>query len=94
MTTESTIIAAVIAFWFAQRWYLDTRLERVHKKLDQILEQFTGLRDYLYEIAPQFDDERRLMAELNESLETKSVSFAGMNLMELIKQKKNKGGVL
>jgi hypothetical protein len=28
--------------WFAHGWYLNTRLRSVHKKLDQILEQFNG----------------------------------------------------
>jgi hypothetical protein len=35
--------------------------------------------------------ERRLLAELNESLETKSVSFAGMNHMELERRKQQQG---
>jgi hypothetical protein len=91
MTTESTIIAAAVALWFAQGWYLNTRLERVHKKLDQILEQFDGLRRYLYENDPQFDEERQLLAELNEAVATNSLSFAGMNHMELTKQKKEQG---
>jgi hypothetical protein len=91
MTTEGTIITAAVVLWFAQGWYLNTRLERVHKKLDVILEQFNGLRQYLYEKDPQFDDERELLAELNESLETKAVSFAGMNHMELTKRKKEQG---
>jgi len=91
MTTESTLITAIVALWFAQGWYLNTRLERVHKKRDQMLEQFSGLRDYLYEIDPQFDDERRLRGELGESLETKSLSFAGMDLNDLMKQKQEHG---
>jgi hypothetical protein len=88
---ERIVVITAIALWFAFGWYLNTRLERVHKKLDQILEQFSGLRRYLYEIDPQFDDERRLLAELDESLETKSVSFAGMNHMELERQKHQQG---
>jgi hypothetical protein len=40
-------------------------LERAHKKLDQILEQFDGLRRYLYENDPQFDEERQLLAGMN-----------------------------
>jgi hypothetical protein len=42
-------------------------------------------------LTPQFDDERRLLAELHESLETKSVSFVGMNHMDLEKQKRQQG---
>lgn len=88
MTTESTIIAAAVALWFAQGWYLNTRLERVHKKLDLIFEQFDGLRQYLYEIDPQFDDERELMRELGED---KPMNFAGMEHVELTKQKTQEG---
>ena len=40
-----TIIAAAVGLWFAQGWYLNTRLERVHKKLDLIFEQFDGCAD-------------------------------------------------
>lgn len=87
MTTESTIIAAAVALWFAQGWYLNTRLERVHKKLDLIFEQFAGLRQYLYENDPQFDDERQLILELGEG----SLNFAGMRHMELTKQKTQEG---
>jgi hypothetical protein len=88
---ETTVVVSAIVLWFAHGWYLNTRLRGVHKKLDHMLEQFNGLRDYLYEIDPQFDDERRLLAELNESLETKSVSFAGMDHMELERRKQQQG---
>jgi hypothetical protein len=66
-------------------------LQRVHKKLDTILEQFDGLRRYLYEKDPQFDDERELLAELHEAVATNAPSFAGMNHMELTKQKEQQG---
>lgn len=88
---EKTVVITAIALWFAHGWYFNVRLQHVHKKLDQVLEQFNGLREYLYEIDPQFDDERKLLAELHESLEKGSVSFSGMNHMELIKQKKEQG---
>jgi len=92
MITESTIIAAAIALWIAQGWYLNTRLERVHERLNVILEQFDGLREYLYEIDPQFDDERQLLDEFQRSLKAEpSFSFAGMHHTELIEEKKQRG---
>ena len=35
------------------------RLAEVHKKLDAVLGEFNCLRQYLYEIDAQFDDERQ-----------------------------------
>lgn len=32
------ILWALIILWFAQGWYLNTRLALVHEKLDKILE--------------------------------------------------------
>jgi hypothetical protein len=44
MTIESTIIVTAVLLWFAHGWYLNTRLERVHAKLDLLLDNFNGLR--------------------------------------------------
>jgi hypothetical protein len=88
---ERTIIITAIILWFAHGWYLNERLKYVHEKLDRVLEAFDGLRDYLYEIDPQFDDERQLQEDLHESLDNGSVSFSGMNHMELIKKKEQAG---
>ncbi|SAL06092.1 hypothetical protein AWB67_06823 [Caballeronia terrestris] len=90
-STERTIIGSAIVLWFAHGWYLNTRLRNVHRKLDSILDNFDGLRTYLYENDPQFDDERDLLGELGNSLENGTVSFAGMNHMELTKQKEDSG---
>ena len=91
MSIEATIVVTAAVLWFAHGWYLNTRLERIHEKLDLFLECVDGLRQYLYEIDPQFDEERDLLAELEESVSTGSVSFAGMNHMELTKQKEKNG---
>lgn len=88
---ERTIIGTAVALWFAHGWYLNDRLRRVHVKLDKVLENFDGLREYLYEIDPQFDDEREILDELHESLQKKSLTFAGINHAELTKAKKEQG---
>lgn len=90
-STERTIIGCAVVLWFAHGWYLNTRLRDVHRKLDSILANFNGLRTYLYENDPQFDDERQLLGDLYDSLREGTVSFAGMNHMELIKQKEDSG---
>lgn len=84
---EKTIILTAIALWFAHGWYLNERLKNVHKKLDRVIEAFDGLRDYLYEIDPQFDDERKSLIafENDESI------FAGMSDMELTTKKEQDG---
>ncbi len=84
---EKTIILTAIVLWFAHGWYLNERLKRVHEKLDRTLEVFDGLRDYLYEIDPQFDDER----ESGRAFENDEHMLAGMNDMELVRKKKREG---
>jgi len=87
MSIESTVIITGAVVWFAHGWYLNERLAKVHAKLDRVLEQFVGLRDYLYEIDPQFDDERksRCAFENDESI------FAGADDMELLRRKQSEG---
>jgi hypothetical protein len=87
MSVENTIIATGVVLWFAHGWYLNERLKLVHKKLDRVLESFDGLREYLYEIDPQFDDER----ESHEAVENGDSLFAGMNDMELLRYKSTNG---
>lgn len=84
---EKTIIITAIVLWFAHGWYVNERLKHVHEKLDRVLEAFNGLRDYLYEIDPQFDDER----ESRQAFESGDSIFAGMNDMELIRRKEKEG---
>jgi hypothetical protein len=92
MSIETTIIVTAIALWFAQGWYVNSRLERVHAKMDLVLDCFDGIREYLYEIDPQFDEERRLFAELDEAVRTGQLGgFAGMNHMELVRGKQARG---
>jgi hypothetical protein len=88
----STVIIAAVVLWFAQGWYLNERLNRVHAKFDRLFEQFDGLREYLYEIDPQFDEERRLWEEFEKDFEKPdSFSFAGMNHHDYIRNREAEG---
>lgn len=84
---EQTIIGTAVALWFAQGWYMKTQLRDVHRKLDRVLEAFNGLRDYLYEIDPQFDDERRT----REAFLNSEHVFAGADDSALLKRKREEG---
>lgn len=92
-TVERTVILTAIALWFAHGWYLNERLKSVHAKLDSVLDQFNGLREYLYEIDPQFNDEResRERFEKHMSAPDSNDSFAAMNDMALIREKVKTG---
>jgi hypothetical protein len=92
-TVEWTIVLTAVVLWFALGWYFNEKLKSVHMKLDALLDQFNGLREYLYEIDPQFDDERESNNRFQEHMSdpnNKDV-FSGMEDMELIKRKKEAG---
>lgn len=88
---EKTVIGAAVLLWFAHGWYLNTRLERVHAKLDAVLEDFGGLRKYLYEIDPQFDDEREAASIFEASLDKPGVSFTGSDALQIEQRKRVRG---
>jgi len=90
---EATVILTGVALWVAHGWYLNERLKSVHVKLDALLDQFNGLRQYLYEIDPQFDDERESTARFEKHMSdpSKGDIFSGMDDMELMREKE-KGG--
>jgi hypothetical protein len=82
---ERTVLVAVVTLCLALSWYLKTKLESVLRKLDRILAAFEGLRKYLYEIDPQFDDERHLL----EHLASKTALDAGASPLELMEKNKS-----
>jgi hypothetical protein len=92
-SVERTVILTAIALWFAHGWHLNERLKSVHAKLDSVLDQFNGLREYLYEIDPQFDDERESSDRFEKHMSAPESNdiFAGMNDMELISEKEKVG---
>ena len=89
---EKTIIGTAIALWFAHGWYLNERLKSVHEKLDAIQGTFNGLREYLYEVDPQFDDERLSRENFEKHMNGENEDmFAGYNDCELERTKKLEG---
>ena len=88
---EKTIISTAIVLWFAMGWYMNERLKLVHEKLDKVLEQFNGLREYLYEIDPQFNEERRLREEFEESFSSGEAGLSGYRDMEYQQKLKAEG---
>jgi hypothetical protein len=84
--TSLTVIVTAVALWFAHGTYLNIKLKEVHDKLDKVLDSFNGLRNYLYEIDPQFDDERASDAAVG-----RGDCLSGMDAMELLNHKKESG---
>lgn len=82
---ERAVVAAAVFLWIALGWYLKAQLDSVHRKLERTLAAFNGLRKYLYEIDPQFDNERRLL----EHLANRTAIDAGARHMELMQHKKD-----
>ena len=90
---EKLILGSVIALWFANAWYLSEKLKAIHKKLDYLLDNFQGLREYLYEIDPQFNDERESKKRFFDHMSDPEGNdmFSGMDDMELISEKEKTG---
>ena len=84
---ERTIVATAAVLWFAHGWYLNTRLLSVHAKLDRVLHELAGLREYMYEIDPQFDDER---ASWEYYYDDQTI-VSGMDAEELVSKKEAEG---
>lgn len=87
MLTQEVLFFSLVALFFAQGWYLNEKLKDIHLKIDKIMDSFDGLREYLYEIDPQFDDERKSL----RAFENEESIFAGMDDMQLIRKKENEG---
>ena len=78
---------------FVNAWYLSEKLKDVHKKLDWLSKNFIGLREYLYEIDPQFDDERASRNRFDEHMSDPESNdmLAGMDDLELTTGKERLG---
>ena len=76
----------------AHGWSLARRLRRIEEAQAQTLRALDGLRTYLYEIDPQFDDERALLARpqpasAGDDDEDPGPSLSGLALLELREEK-------
>lgn len=81
------ILLVLVLSLVARGYHISSELKRTNDKLDKVLEQFDGLREYLYEIDPQFDDER----EASAAVENDEHLFAGMDDLKLNERKKSEG---
>lgn len=92
-SVERAVIVTGIILWFVYGWYLNERLRSVYAKLDSVLDQLDGLRNYLYEIDRQFDNERESLVRYEKHLSDKSGGemFSGQEHLELIRDKEAAG---
>ena len=58
------------------------KISSMEKKLDLTLETLDGLRRYLYEIDPQFDDERASESEMNDAMSSPMAAYDDLKLIE------------
>jgi len=85
MTASDWAIIATIALFVVGTLFNRVRaLERTVAKHEEYLDRLT---DYAKEIDPRFNEERRLIAELNDD----AASLAGANHMDLVKEKRARG---
>lgn len=84
---EIWIAIVLLVLLFPHAWYLNLRLKQANKKLDSLQQAFEGLREYLYEIDPQFDDERHSQHDF----EYNAALFSGVKETELQRKKRLAG---
>lgn len=90
--TSEQILIGMVGLCFLLLLSMNERLKRAEATAEELVRMMHGLRQYLYEIDPQFDDERQLAKELDDSLASgNGVTFAGMSHMELIEAKESAG---
>ena len=87
MTLTDTAWLIGLLLFFGIRHIINKRHEELDAKIDGLYRQFEGLRNYLYEIDPQFDDERRAAKDFEEGVDM----YSGQREMELIRSKQAEG---
>lgn len=88
---ERVILVLVIGAAVLHGWSLTRRLRRIEDAQARTLRALDGLRSYLYEIDPQFDDERALLARpaptSDDDDDEGGPSLSGLALLELREEK-------
>jgi hypothetical protein len=87
MKIVTLLLAVNTAAWVAHWWAVNDRLKGIEAKQLRILADFEGLRVYLYEIDPQFDDERALQGEWTDT----AIVRDPFREMELLRAKRQHG---
>lgn len=91
MTTFQILELVVVRLALAT-FGLWTRLKQFERRLSTMEGIADRIAEYAKEIDPRFDDERALLAELQQTLDDDgTVSLAGMNHMQLVRDKKLRG---
>lgn len=81
-------LALFFGLFLSGTWYANIKFKEVHQRLDDVMRQFNCLRVYLYEIDPQFDEERALTEAF---MSNDNGVFDGASLAEHINERKEKG---
>ena len=77
----SSLLLGGMVFLVFYTLSLSRQLREADRKIDLLLANFNGLREYLYEIDPQFNDERESNNDMDDESNT-MVAFDDMKLLE------------
>ena len=93
MSDTQIVLTVLAVLWITISIQIATMtrsiLSRMEANQEWLYEAFEGLREYLYEIDPQFDEERELTDGLNS--QRSGTLFDGKFLMELEREKRKAG---
>ena len=92
MMTTTTFVIGLLLLWIALGFQINSKFEKLEARLDERdskdFERFEGLRRYLYELDPQFEEELAFERELWSS---DSDPFSGSILHKIQEEKKERG---
>jgi hypothetical protein len=84
---EITLVLLAVCLVLVHSLVQGSRLASANAKLDRVLGALDGLRKYLYEIDPQFDDERAS----RDALKRGDTVPSGLGDLDLLRRKKEEG---